>query len=53
MTIESAIYIRGRKMPAELWEKRKAQLMLIFEENERKLKEMEDEEYGATAAGAN
>ncbi len=29
MTVESAIYFRGKKMPEVLWEKRKAKLMEI------------------------
>ncbi|SFP09816.1 hypothetical protein [Salibacterium halotolerans] len=38
--VESAIYIRGRKMPDELWEVRKGQLMEIYRENERLLRDM-------------
>ncbi|MFZ4452064.1 hypothetical protein [Salibacterium aidingense] len=52
MMIQSAIYFRGKKVPVELWEARKEQLMRLYEENEQKLKEMGGEEYGTETAGA-
>ncbi|SFP17829.1 hypothetical protein [Salibacterium halotolerans] len=39
--LQSAIYLRGRNTPPELWEQRKAQLMEIYRENERLLSDME------------
>ncbi|SFM35122.1 hypothetical protein [Salibacterium qingdaonense] len=52
MTVESAIHFRGRKLPKVLREKRKAELMELYRENERLLKEMEAESYGTETAGA-
>ncbi|MDQ0299673.1 hypothetical protein J2S78_002093 [Salibacterium salarium] len=52
MTVESAIHFRGQKVPWELWEQRKAQLMQLYEQNKQKLKEMEVESYGTETTDA-